>query len=113
MSFGERITTLRKNKRWSQTELGDFVGTSRDLIGRYERDEIKPSIEVAAKIAEGLGCSLDYLVRGISETDNLIPPQFVALLSKLEKLSTVDKAHIEAVMEAFIAKSKFPPAIEQ
>lgn len=32
------------------------------VIGRYERDEVKPSIEVAAKIAQVLGVSLDYLV---------------------------------------------------
>lgn len=31
------------------------------VIGRYERDEVRPSIEVAAKIAQALGMSLDYL----------------------------------------------------
>jgi transcriptional regulator with XRE-family HTH domain len=32
------------------------------MIGKYERDEVKPSIEVAAKIADALEVSLDYLV---------------------------------------------------
>jgi transcriptional regulator with XRE-family HTH domain len=33
-----------------------------DIIGKYERNEVKPSIEVAAKIANALEVSLDYLV---------------------------------------------------
>jgi transcriptional regulator with XRE-family HTH domain len=32
------------------------------VIGRYERNEVKPSIEVATKMAEVLQLSLDYLV---------------------------------------------------
>jgi transcriptional regulator with XRE-family HTH domain len=32
------------------------------IIGRDERDEVKPSVEVAAAIAEALEVSLDYLV---------------------------------------------------
>jgi ribosome-binding protein aMBF1 (putative translation factor) len=30
-------------------------------VGRYEWDEVKPSVEVASKIAEALEISLDYL----------------------------------------------------
>lgn len=43
-------------------ELGKAVGTSGDIIGKYERNEVKPSVEVAAKIADVLEVSLDYLV---------------------------------------------------
>jgi len=32
------------------------------VIGRYERNEIKPSVEIANKIALALDISLDYLV---------------------------------------------------
>ena len=62
MTFGEHITTLRKRKGISQADLGKSVGTSGDIIGKYERDEVKPSIEVAAKIADALEVSLDFLV---------------------------------------------------
>jgi transcriptional regulator with XRE-family HTH domain len=113
MSFGERVILLRKKKNWTQAELGEFVGTSRDLIGRYERDEIKPSIEVAAKIAEGLNGSLDYLVRGINADTTVIPEQLIAVLTKMEKLSPTDKTHIHAVIEAFIIKAKLQSVMEQ
>ncbi|MBP6794425.1 MAG: helix-turn-helix transcriptional regulator, partial [Saprospiraceae bacterium] len=32
-----------------------LIGTSGDIIGKYERGENMPSIEVAVKIAEALG----------------------------------------------------------
>ena len=49
-------------KSISQSELGKVVGTSGDIIGKYERDEVKPSVEVASKIADALEVSLDFLV---------------------------------------------------
>jgi transcriptional regulator with XRE-family HTH domain len=62
MTLGQQVTAMRKKKGLSQADLGKAVGTSGDIIGRYERDEVKPSIEVAMKIADALDISLDYLV---------------------------------------------------
>jgi transcriptional regulator with XRE-family HTH domain len=62
MTLGQQVTVMRKKKGLSQADLGKAVGTSGDIIGRYERDEVKPSIEVAVKIADALDISLDYLV---------------------------------------------------
>lgn len=45
----------------NQADLGKAVGVSREIIGRYERNEVLPSVEVAAKIAKALEVSLDYL----------------------------------------------------
>lgn len=66
MTLGEHITTLRKRKKLSQSELGKKIGTSGDIIGKYERDEVKPSIEVVIKIADMLDVSIDYLVGSTS-----------------------------------------------
>ena len=38
------------------------LNTKAPVIGRYERDEAKPSIEAAARLATLLEVSLDYLV---------------------------------------------------
>lgn len=61
MNIGDKITALRKAKDMSQTDLGKAVGVSREIIGRYERNEVLPSVEVAKKIADALEVSLDYL----------------------------------------------------
>lgn len=59
MTFGEHIATQRKQLKISQDELAKRVGTSAFIIGRYERGKIKPSIEMAKKIADELGVTVD------------------------------------------------------
>lgn len=80
----------RKQKKMTQASLGKAVGTSGDIIGKYERDEIKPSIDVAVKIAEAITITIDYLVKD-AEYQN-IDNDALKRLKLLEKLSPEDKA---------------------
>ena len=40
MTFGEKITYARKQKKMTQGDLGKAVGTSGDIIGKYEICEV-------------------------------------------------------------------------
>jgi transcriptional regulator with XRE-family HTH domain len=62
MSMGDKIQELRKERGWSQKHLAEMIGTSGPIIGRYERDEMTPSVEVAKKLADSFKVTLDYLV---------------------------------------------------
>ena len=64
MTFGERILSLRKKLKWSQDDLAKKIGTSAPIVGRYERNEIKPSIDTAKNIADALAVTIDYLISG-------------------------------------------------
>ncbi len=54
MKLGDKISTLRKEKGLNRDEFGKMIGTSGAVIGRYERDEITPSVEIAKKMADAL-----------------------------------------------------------
>ncbi len=110
MTFGQRITYARKQIKITQADLGKAVGTSGDIIGKYERDEIKPSIDTAAKIADALKVTLDFLVKD-AEYQN-IDNDVLKRLKLMEKLSPEDKNHIFALMDAFFAKSKLKTLME-
>jgi len=115
MTFGQRVTLVRREKKLTQAQLGSAIGTTGDMVGKYERDAIKPSIEVAAKIADALDCTLDYLIRDIQdneEKEKRISPALVEYFNKVEKLSAKDKEHILAVIDAFTTKSKVQSIIE-
>lgn len=52
MLFGESLALVRKRKNVSQDELAKTIRVHAPVIGRYESNEVKPSIEVATKMAE-------------------------------------------------------------
>ena len=93
MTIGEHIMLLRKNKKFSQSALGKAVGTSGDVIGRYERGIITPSIEVIMKIADALEVSIDFLVGKSSlELDK-------QTLKRLEDLSSLSQENRDFVLK--------------
>lgn len=98
----------RKKAGLSQEDLAKQLGTKGPAIGRYERDEMKPSIEVAAKMADILDVSLDYLV---GKTDVQMDKTIFKRVMELSKFSDEDKSHIFAVLDAFIAKRKIQSII--
>ena len=103
MTFGDRITSIRKRKKISQGDLGKQAGTSGDLIGKYERDEVKPSIEVASKIADVLEVSLDYL---LGKTAVTITKENLQRLEAIESLTEHDREHILYALDNLIKAAR-------
>ena len=82
---------LRKQKKLSQASLGKLIGTSGDVIGRYERSDIKPSIDVVIKIADTLEVSIDYLIgRSNIEFDKEVTER----LQRISALTKEDKTFL-------------------
>jgi len=113
MTFGQRVTIARKQKGLTQSELGTKVGTSGNIVSKYERDFITPSIDVAAKIAEVLETSIDYLVRGISPEGGVVSSDDKLQLQQFDLLSAEDKVHVLAVLDAFVTKSKLQTVLNK
>jgi len=103
MTLGQHITTLRKSKAFSQSDLGKRVGTSGDIIGRYKRDEVKPSIEVIIKIADALQISIDYLV---GKTDFELDKDTVQRIQDVSTLPAEEKKQVFIVIDALIRDFK-------
>lgn len=103
MLFGERLLQARKDKKVSQDELAKKLGVHGPIIGRYERGEVKPSIDVATKIADALGVSLDYLT-GLS--DQLLDKELLDHVNELQGLEPNDQDHILKTMRALIRDFK-------
>lgn len=75
----------------------------REMIDKYERNEVKPSIEVATKIAGALELSLDFLVGKTSvEVDSKTLKQF----QDIQKLNEQDKSTVLEMVDAFLRDRK-------
>ncbi len=53
-SIGKRLANCRKAKNLSQKELAEIFNTSHTTIGKYERDEVNPSIDAVKRLADEL-----------------------------------------------------------
>ena len=104
MTFGERIGVLRKQLKMSQDDLAKKIGTSGPIVGRYERGEIKPSIEVAAKIADALQVTVDYL---IGYSDKMVfDKKLMKRMEDIEALPAEEKNIVYRVIDMALAYHK-------
>ena len=104
MSFGQRMLQARKEMNLSQEALAKALKATPTTVGRYERDEVKPSIEVAAKVAAILEVSLDYLV---GTTDRYLKDQkMLHRLEELDALTDYDKERILYTLDGLLRDAK-------
>ncbi len=98
------IANLRKDKGWSQTDLADKSGVSREMISKYERDIAIPSVDAAKKIADTLEVSLDYLVgEGINAS---FDKSTLKRIQEIQNMAPAVKVHLVSVIDSVIRDYK-------
>lgn len=61
-TFGDKLKALRLERGMSQDQLAEILGTSKQVISRYETNQRTPKITVAQQYADRLGISVNYLI---------------------------------------------------
>jgi len=64
MSIGENIARLRKEKGWTQAELGEKLGVSNQAVSKWESGMTMPDISLIMPIARIFQISADELFEG-------------------------------------------------
>lgn len=64
--FGQRIKELRQERGLTQIQLAELLFTTQSTIGKYEREELQPNIEVLKKLCKVFEVSSDYIL-GLSD----------------------------------------------
>ena len=105
-TFGQKLSECRKEKNLSQKELAKIFKTSHTTIGKYERDEMIPSIEAAKKLARILDTTVGYLL-GETERANLFKdPKMLKRLQDILNLPQKEKESILMTVDHFIKAAK-------
>ncbi len=109
ITFGKRLGEVRKDKKMSQDDIAKKLDVHGAVIGRYERDEVKPSIDIATQIADALEVSLDYLV---GSTDLLLDKSIIKRIQEIQKLEKKEKEHLFLTIDALLRDAKTRKAYE-
>ena len=70
MTFADKVLNRRTEKRMTQEELGDLIGTNRKTIRSYEYGNSRPHNSTMIKLAKALDVSLTYLMNDDCEDIN-------------------------------------------
>lgn len=65
-----RIKLLREEFNYTQQDLANKLNCSKSIIGLYENETRKPSMEILIKLSEIFNVSIDYLL-GKSDIRNI------------------------------------------
>jgi transcriptional regulator with XRE-family HTH domain len=87
-------------------QLAKSLNTSISVVGRYERDEMTPSIEVAKNISIYLDTTVGYLLGENDKADLFKDPIMLKRLVELDKMELTEKTHILHVLDGFIKSVK-------
>ena len=106
MTFGEKVLKLRKERGWSQQDLAEKIGTHGAIIGKYERNEINPSFEVAKKISDAFAVSLDYLGDASGQSLPVRDKEILQRIDNIERLPLPEKDRVYFLIDAVIRDAK-------
>jgi len=106
LDFGKKLTECRKAKGLSQKELAKMLNTSHSVIGKYEREEMTPSIEAAVKLANLLDTTVAYLLGENKDAELLKDPAMFKRLQDIEALPLEDKNGVLYALDNLLKAAK-------
>ena len=105
-TFGKKLRESREAKGFSQAELARQINSHHSIIGKYERDEVKPTIDVVKKLADVLVTTVGFLLGETEDRELLKDPSMLRRLNDISKFPEQDKFHILYTLDAMINSVK-------
>lgn len=107
-SLGKRIAYLRERKGWTQKELARQAELSVTFLSEIENDKRNVSSDVLLRIANALGASLDFLLRGeeaaAREREPLLVPPDLARAAEEQGWSYAETAGVLQARNIVVAR---------
>lgn len=105
-TFGSKLKECRTEKGLSQSELAKQIDTYHSIIGKYERNEVNPSIDVVKKLAKVLDTTVGFLLGESEDKELLKDPSMLRRLNDIAKFPDEDKSCILYTLDAMINNVK-------
>ena len=84
MTLGEKLSRLRKEYNYTQEQLADILGVSRQSISKWESDIAFPETDKLIKMGKLFECSMDYLLNDeITEKSGINTNDTIPVLEKI------------------------------
>lgn len=91
MILADKIMTLRKKSGWSQEDLADQLGISRQSVSKWESGMSIPDLEKIVKMSSLFGVSTDYLLK--DEIEGELPSETMATDDEVLRSVSLEEAN--------------------
>jgi len=72
IEIANRLVEFRKKKGYSQEQIAEMLGVSRQSVSNWESGEVTPSIEYFGQLAKIYGCTIDDLYNTEKNVDDVL-----------------------------------------
>lgn len=84
-TVGDRIREVREHRRWTQDRLAEETTISKGFLSDVENNKRNVSSEYLLRIANALGASVDYLLKGESSSADAVSQSPVVIPQALSE----------------------------
>ena len=109
MILGEKIAQLRRKNGWSQEELADKMGVSRQTVSKWESNQTTPDLERILRLSSLFGVTIDYLLKDgaapeIPQAEAEEDPQIrlISLADAADYLTLRERASVQIALGTFL-----------
>lgn len=102
MIFADKLIQLRKKNGWSQEDLAEKMGVTRQSVSKWEGAQAVPDLGKMVKLSQLFGVSTDYLLKDEIETE-----EFIAVNENISevKVISMEEANSFLSVERKISKT--------
>ena len=89
MDIADRLQELRKKAGYSQEQVAEMLGLSRQAVSKWESGQGKPEIHNIVKLTEIYNVSADYILLGIENRGTIAVPEKNGLCHEYKKAISI------------------------
>lgn len=102
--YGVMINKLRKEHKYSQKELGDYLGIGVSTISMWEAEKREPDYAHLMAIAELFHVSVDFILYGKVD-DVKLSPEEQEVIDLFRELPVNQQFEIKGIIKGFLIRS--------
>lgn len=107
MTTSEKIRKLRRERDWTQDELGARVGIDKRNVSRYETGSLNPSKKTLAKFASALGVNVEELREEPSQPSLVLDdPELLNLFREIATLPDKSRNAVKTVLAMVVKQNR-------
>ena len=92
MTLGEKLSKIRKEYNYTQEQLADILGVSRQSISKWESDIAYPETDKLIELGKLFDCSMDYLLKeDVTEKQSTVTKETEKIWDKFKNSFTSAK----------------------